>query len=227
MINDPNVSLVELVAQQLGELREDLVLVGGCAVGLLITDRARPAIRQTIDVDLVAEVATLASYYEVEQRLRDKGFQEQGDVICRWTKDEMILDVMPVIELGHNFTNRWYSAAVANSVRVSLPSGLEIRAITAPYFLATKLISFNDRGGGNYGHHDIEDIINLIDGRVELLDEVERCSDDVKEFIMDEIDQLLADQDFVEQIPWHLHPDDSNQARVALIISRLRELAGL
>jgi hypothetical protein len=191
------------------------------------TDHARPAIRQTIDVDLVAEVATLASYYEVEQRLRDKGFQEQGDVICRWTKDDMILDVMPVIELGHNFTNPWYSAAVENSVKVKLPSGLEIRAITAPYFLATKLVSFNGRGNGDYGHHDIEDIINLVDGRAELLEEVKQSNEDVQAFIMDEIDQLLADQDFAEQIPWHLHPDDSNQARVALIISRLRELAGL
>jgi predicted nucleotidyltransferase len=227
MQNDPNVGLVELVAQQLGELREDLVLVGGCAVGLLITDQARPTIRQTIDVDLVAEVATLASYYEVEQRLREKGFREQGDVICRWTKDEMILDVMPVIEMGHNFTNPWYSAAVANSIRRRLPSGLEIRAITAPYFLATKLVSFNDRGNGDYSHHDIEDIINLIDGRPELLEEVEQSGKDVQEFIMDELDHLLADQDFTEQIPWHLHPDDSNQARVTLIISRLRELAGL
>lgn len=227
MVNDPNIGLVELVAQQLGELRQDLVLVGGCAVGLLITDHARPAIRQTIDVDLVAEVATLASYYEVEQRLRDRGFQEQGDVICRWMKDDMILDVMPVIELGHNFINPWYSAAVENSARLTLPSGLDIRIITAPYFLATKLVSFNDRGNGDYGHHDIEDIINLVDGRAELLDEVRKCDEDVQEFIMDEIDQLLADQDFTEQIAWHLHPDASNQARVAIIIGRLRELAGL
>jgi predicted nucleotidyltransferase len=227
MLNDPNVGLVELVAQQLGDLRNDLVLVGGCAVGLLITDHARPVIRETIDVDLVAEVASLSSYYAVEQRLRDQGFQEQGDIICRWIKDGMILDVMPPIEIGHNFINPWYSAAVANSVKIKLPGGTEIRMITAPYFIATKLVSFNARGNGDYGHHDIEDIINLVDGRVELLDEVAQSNDDIQNFIMDEIDQLLADQDFTEQIPWHLRPDAFNQARVSLIISRLRELAGL
>lgn len=227
MLNDPNLGLVEHVAQQLGDLREDLVLVGGCAVGLLITDRARPTIRQTIDVDLVAEVATLASYYDVEQSLRDRGFREQGDVICRWTKDGMILDVMPPIEIGHNFMNPWYLAAVQNSMRMQLPSSLEIRMITAPYFLATKLVSFASRGEGNYGHHDIEDIINLVDGRVELIEEVENSDAAVRDFIMDEVDRLLSDQDFAEQIPWHLHPDASNQARAALIISRLRTLAGL
>lgn len=227
MLKDPNIGLVEVVAQQLGELRNDLVLVGGCAVGLLITDTARPSIRHTIDVDLVAEVATLSSYYEIEQRLRDRGFREQGEVICRWSKDDVILDVMPAIEIGHNFTNPWYPAAVENSVRTKLPSGEEIRMITAPYFLATKLVSFKSRGEGNYAHHDIEDIINLVDGRRELLEEVERCPEDVRDFIMDEVDHLLADQDFTNQIPWHLHPDESNQARVTLITTRLRELAGL
>ena len=35
--NDPNMLVVELVAAALGALREELVLVGGCSVGLLIT----------------------------------------------------------------------------------------------------------------------------------------------------------------------------------------------
>jgi hypothetical protein len=38
---DPNVQRVELVAAALGELRHQLVLVGGCAVRLLI-DSATP-----------------------------------------------------------------------------------------------------------------------------------------------------------------------------------------
>ena len=37
--SDPNVAKVELIAKALGPLRERLVLVGGCAAGLLFTDR--------------------------------------------------------------------------------------------------------------------------------------------------------------------------------------------
>lgn len=37
---DPNLAQVELIAQMLGSLREELVFVGGCAVGLLMTDPA-------------------------------------------------------------------------------------------------------------------------------------------------------------------------------------------
>lgn len=226
-MKDPNVRSVELVAYELGELRDELVLVGGCAVGLLITDSARPPIRETQDVDLIAEVVTLPSYYELEQKLREKGFQEQGDVICRWKKNELIVDVMSSVEIGHNFTNRWYPLAVQYSQRIKLPSGTEIRMVTAPMFLATKLESFRSRGGGNYEHHDIEDIVNLVDGRVELLDEVDNADAAVRDFIMDEIDDLLADPMFTELLPWQLHPDPTSQARVELLIGRLRKLAGL
>jgi hypothetical protein len=38
---DPNVQLVELVAAALGDLREELVLVGGCAASLLIEASSR------------------------------------------------------------------------------------------------------------------------------------------------------------------------------------------
>lgn len=45
--NDPNVLMLEMVAQHLGdELREQLVFVGGAVAGLLITDPAMPAIRR-------------------------------------------------------------------------------------------------------------------------------------------------------------------------------------
>ena len=46
--NDPNVSLLERAAEQLGEaLLEQLVFVGGAVAGVLITDPAMPEIRPT------------------------------------------------------------------------------------------------------------------------------------------------------------------------------------
>jgi hypothetical protein len=45
--NDPNVVLLEVVAEQLGdELRAEMTFVGGAVVGLLISDPAMPAIRR-------------------------------------------------------------------------------------------------------------------------------------------------------------------------------------
>ncbi|MHB1199589.1 MAG: hypothetical protein ACYCZ6_08525 [Polaromonas sp.] len=120
---DPNILSVELVAVALGALREELVLVGGCAVGLLITDQARPPVRQTIDVDLVAEVTSKTEYYALCEKLRSCGFKESADAdhLCRWHKERLLLDVMPSEEsvLGHS-TNRWYPQAVRDAERLVL-----------------------------------------------------------------------------------------------------------
>jgi hypothetical protein len=53
--NDPNVVMLDIVAQRLGEaLCQQLVFAGGAVAGLLITDPAQPAIRPTEDFDLLA-----------------------------------------------------------------------------------------------------------------------------------------------------------------------------
>lgn len=75
--NDPNVPALELVVGKLGALTSELVLVGGCSVGLLITDRTRPPVRPTEDVDMVTQVVTLPAVYQTLERLRACGFNGQ------------------------------------------------------------------------------------------------------------------------------------------------------
>jgi hypothetical protein len=53
--DDPNLAKVEIVAASLDILCDELVFVGGCAAGLLLTDPAATQARLTNDVDLVAE----------------------------------------------------------------------------------------------------------------------------------------------------------------------------
>lgn len=226
MTRNPNIVSVQLVARALGALTDDLVLVGGCAVGLLITDTAGPPIRATQDVDLVAEIATVVDYYKLTDQLKERGFRENGDIMCRWCKGPLIVDVMPATELLGD-TNSWYPLAIQDARQYRLQDGQTINVISAPLFVATKLESFNGRGNGDYGHHDIEDIISLVDGRPELCNEIEQCNEVVREFVRQEVDDLLADAAFVEHLPWHLHPDQASQARLPLIIERLRIIAGL
>jgi predicted nucleotidyltransferase len=224
MNEDPNLTVVSLVVRALGSLRDEFMLVGGCAVGLLITDPARPPVRQTADVDLVAEIASIKDYYSLRPRLNEAGFKEDPfeDHMCRWRKGDLIVDVMPTTEvLGHS-VNRWYANAVKVAEVRTLPSGEAINVITAPYFIATKLESFNSRGGGDYMHHDMEDVLTVVDGREELLAELASAPVEVRDFIQDEMDGYLADQTFVDQLEW-VFPD----GRAELLIKRLRRLAGL
>lgn len=228
--NDPNVQLVETLLQHLNELADEFVFIGGCATGLLISDSARPAVRATKDVDLITEVTTRWHYYELLDRLRQKGFREDtsSDVVCRWRVGEIQVDVMPIDENVLGFTNRWYPEAVERAVRHRMPSGRDISLISPPLFLATKMEAFHGRGELDFGaSHDMEDIITLIDGRPEIVDEVERVGGEVGEYLRAEIDALLAIGDFVDSISWHLQGDPENQARVTVIIQRLRSIVGL
>ena len=97
--NDPNVAMLELVAESLGEaLREQLVFVGGAIAGVLITDPAMPEIRPTQDVDVVCSVVGRADDQRLGMQLRKQGFQEDERPeapLCRWRIGEVALDVMP------------------------------------------------------------------------------------------------------------------------------------
>jgi predicted nucleotidyltransferase len=225
---DPNIATVELAAAALGPLVHELVLVGGCAVGLLITDRARPPVRQTIDVDLLTEVAPTANYYAFCDRLRAQGFKEQPTeaVICRWAKGSLLIDVMPTDGTVIGFTNSWYAEAVKSASPYALSNGLAIRLLSAPLFLATKLEAFRSRGGGDYLHHDMEDIVTLLDGRNTIVEEAASTTQEAQAFLMDEFDALLSDPTFVERISWHLAPHEQDSRR-GIVLERMRRIAGL
>jgi predicted nucleotidyltransferase len=140
---NPNLEILELTVERLGPLADQVVFLGGCATGLLLTDAAAPAIRATRDVDVIVEVGSLADYHRLSKRLRKRGFQEDQSPdapICRWTATGgLLLDVMPTRSEILGFGNRWYAPALESAMSAKLPSGVAIRLVTAPYFLATKL----------------------------------------------------------------------------------------
>lgn len=228
-VGDPNIRVLELVVHAIGSLREELVLVGGCSVGLLITDTARPPVRETVDVDMVAQVLTLNDYYRTTKRLKECGFKEAPDEsnMCRWKKGSLTLDVLPSDErvLKHS-TNKWYPAAVEAAEYAQLPSGSRVRVITAPLFVATKFDAFHSRGENDYLRHDMEDIVNIVDGRAELVGEVANCRADAREYLRTEFDDLILDDGFIDLLPAHFRSDATSQARVPVVIDRMRKLAG-
>jgi hypothetical protein len=104
---------------------------------------------------------------------------------------------------------------------------LQIRMITAPYFIATKFEAFKGRGNRDFmGSHDLEDVIAVVDGRDSLASEVSRESEELRGFIRDEVSNLLDDANFVDALPGYLLPDAVSQARLLLVRSRLIGLLG-
>jgi predicted nucleotidyltransferase len=229
--HDPNLAKVELIAQVLGALREELVFVGGCAAGLLLTDAVTPALRVTYDVDLVVEVAALRHYHEMEAEFSKLGFVRDiaADApICRWRYRDLEVDLMPTDPGILGFANRWYPLVATSARETVLPSGIAIRLITAPLFLATKFEAFADRGNDDIlGSHDLEDIINVIDGRTELVDEIAGSAEELRAYLAARCTALLAMPDFMNFLPGMVAQDESFVDRATAVATRLRAVASL
>ena len=106
--------------------------------------------------------------------------------------------------------------------------GMQIRHVTAVYFCATKLEAFRGRGHDDYfSSHDLEDLIAVVDGREELVREVEDAEEDVRRYIASQVRKLLDTSAFIDALPGYLLPDAASQARLILLIESLRELAAL
>lgn len=229
-LQNPNLEILMLAVTQLDELADEMVFLGGCATGLLITDSAAPPIRVTRDVDAIVQVSSLVEYHHLSERLREKGFREdisEEAPICRWVSDNVVLDVMPTETQILGFGNRWYIPAIEHAVYVDLPSGKAVRMVSAPYFLITKLEAFVGRGGGDYlASHDIEDLIAVLDGRPSILDEVAQVEAGLVRELSERFKLLLQDPRFVEAVPGHMPSDETSQARAVMVLDIMQRVAG-
>ena len=203
-------------------------LWAGCTTTLLITDKAAADVRPTYDVDAIAEITSYAAYADFSERLRKIGFNEdtsEGAPICRWRQKKTILDVMPLDEKILGFSNHWYRPAMKSAKKRELAPGLSIRVVNSVYFCATKLEAFASRGKGDYmASHDLEDLLSVIDGRLELVREIQSAPPDVLAYIASVVRTLLDTEAFVDALPGHLHPDAASQGRVGTILERMRQI---
>jgi hypothetical protein len=112
------------------------------------------------------------------------------------------------------------------SVTRRLRDDLEIRMITAPYFVATKLEAFKGRGGGNFlWSHDLEDVVLVVDGRETLSAEVRAAGADLREYVRRQTANLLTNPGFTDALPGFLLPDVASQSRIGIVLGRLHDLA--
>jgi hypothetical protein len=221
---DLNFERLIAAAQLLRPLLDELVFVGGSVTGLLITDEAAGDPRPTLDVDAIAEITSYAEYFAFGNRLRALGFAEdttEGAPLCRWVHQGTILDDKIL-----GFSNRWYPAAMEAAVRRRLSADLEVRMVTAPFFVATKLEAFKGRGKGDFfGSRDLDDLVSVVDGRATLVAEVQAEAATLSAYVRTEVSRLLGTARFVDALPGYLLPDAVSQSRITIILQRLEQLA--
>ena len=226
---NPNLLMLMLAVDMLGDLVDEMVLVGGCATGLFINDPTAAPIRVTRDVDAIVEVSSLIDYYKLSEKLHTRGFKEdtsEDAPICRWVNKEIILDVMPSKKEILGFGNDFYTEVIGHAKEITLPNKKIIRSVSAPYFLITKLIAFDDRGANDYrASHDLEDIISVIDGCTNLIDEIKECPEMIRNELGKRFTHLLQQTAFVDSLSGHLLADSQNQIRLDKLLERIRSIS--
>jgi hypothetical protein len=226
-----NLEALKLVAYRLDDLCDQVIFVGGSVTGLLITDKAAPDVRFTVDIDCIIDVITQSGYYSLAERLRDKGFKEMSTgnhPICRWNCDGILLDIMPTDKNLFGFSNKWYKDALATATNTKINDTISINVISAPYFLATKIEAFKDRGKQDFLlSHDIEDIISLIDGRPEIIDDISNSPNDLKHYLSLEFSEFMHSSQFTEALPGHLNYSQESEDRKKIVLNRIQEIIDL
>lgn len=223
--DDPNLPYLCVIAEALGDLKEQVVFVGGAVAGLLVTDPLADGVRATRDVDAVVE-AGLARFHRIEQQVAERGFARdmESRVICRWVHRDsgVLFDLMPVQSDVLGFSNRWYAYAVETAAPFELAPGLSIRLVNAVAFVATKLEAFASRGAGDIlASHDLEDVLNIVDGREELAGELAAAPSALREAVSGAFAGLLAHPDFANALPGLISEPD----RSGIVELRLRGMA--
>jgi hypothetical protein len=152
--------------------------------------------------------------------MRDAG----SEIICRWKHRStgVLFDLMPTDLAVLGFSNPWYPEAVKTATRARLSDHMEVRIISAPAFVATKLEAFISRGGGDLlSSHDLEDILNVVDGRASMVEELKMASDPLQKYVREQFKILLSRPNLENYLPGLL----ADESRMGIVLTRLRRLA--
>lgn len=218
--------MILMVAQALGDqLLPQVAFVGGCTTGLLITDdMTKESVRYTDDVDLIISVMGYTGWHKFSEQLVERGFRisMDDDVNCRFRLGELQVDFMPDDADALGFTNRWYKDALKTAGTYPISDQINIRMVTPIYFLATKFEAFKGRGKNDLlSSRDIEDILNVVDGRAELQQELLDAEDEVKDYLVNEFKSLLLSPDIQYLIQ---STAGNDKGRSQLIFERIKTI---
>jgi len=220
---------LQVVARHFNELDIPYAFLGASILPLLVDNAAAQEIRPTIDIDLSVEVVTLFELYELEERLRARGFRHdtrKGAPICRWLVEEVTVDVMPTKAAVLGMACEWFDEAVKTAARMDLGEGVQAPVIKRPYFLATKLTAYRDRGAKDPRmSKDLEDIVTLFDGCQETGFLLGDGSSSLQNFITNRIQTHLENPEFVEAVEGCFRADPVSRERSQIVLDRMRVIA--
>ena len=227
-MSSTNIRMLQTVALGLGELKDEMVFVGGAVAELYADNPAASEIRPTIDVDCVIEIRSRLQFAQMEENLRAKGFTNdtsEGAPICRWIYKDIKVDVMPTDSSVLGFSNRWYEEGIEIKIQKTLPDGTEVFVFPPEYYLAAKFEAHKGRGGNDLRQsHDFEDIIYILDNCPDILENISGSNPSVKMYLKEECQNLLDNPNITEGIETAL-PYGSGDEGTDIILELIQRIA--
>ncbi len=218
------IKAIETIANALGDLNDQVVYVGGAVVGLYVDEPGAPEARPTKDIDIVVEIASAYQLEVFRQKLAERGIQFTSDekVVCHFTYQNILLDVMATKEIGWAPANPWFQNGF-KSAQIHRLGNVQIKIMLLAYYLAAKLTAFKNRGGDPRTSHDFEDVVYILDNRTTLIADILESDDDVKFFLISEFNAMLTDAILQEAVLAHLELATQTE-RYEMLVRKLQKI---
>lgn len=218
-----NEFLIKKVAVALGDLNDHVVYVGGSVVSLYADDPAADDVRPTKDIDVFLEIASYGKLTRLQEQLAERGIYPAPDqeIMCRFQYEDIMLDIMSTKEVGWAQADKWFEPGLKKLELIEFED-VTIKILHISYFLATKFNAFKDRQEDPRISRHFEDIVYVLENRINLVRDILESPEDVRSYLIQEFRDLLTDK-YEEAILAHL-PFDSQTERFKLLKGRLTEI---
>jgi predicted nucleotidyltransferase len=206
MSHHKNIVRIKAVHNNLADLKDKVVYVGGATISLY-ADRQTLEVRPTDDVDVLIELLNYNERAKLEQKLRSIGFQHDMDsnIVCRFKIHGIIVDIMPTTPDSVGFSNKWYPEGFINAMEYKIDDNNIVKILSSPYFIATKLEAFKGRGGGDgRTSHDFEDIVYVLENRQTIWEDLHSTTGEIRDYLINEFKQLKDNVNLFEWIDCHV-----------------------
>jgi predicted nucleotidyltransferase len=227
-----NISRIKVIFNALRDMREEVVFVGGAVVSLY-AERQWHEVRETDYVDILVEVYSFSDYAAVEERIRKLGFSNVSDskFVGRYRLGSTIIDVMGLDEKILGFSNRWYAEGFENSILHKIDDETTVRIFSPPYFLATKLEAFHNRGKNKDGEYDgrqsddFHDIVFMLVYRSKIWEEIRSLPEgELRKYLFSKFEDLLGNPYLEEWID--AHASYSSPISLFIVMPNMKRLLG-
>ena len=216
------------VLDAFGRDSRHFVFVGGCVLGLYARPTGAP-LRATKDVDCISMMSPWVLQEKALAEMCTRGvLSPDAKVQCRYRIRGTGVDVDVLSPEGFNVggVNPWFERAARCARAYDAGHGRMAMAVTPPYFLATKLVAFEDRGPDAQSSTDAEDIVTLAVEVVDLVEQVEVAKirvEIVELWSRALLKYALSLADLPDLIDWHL--DQRDAERRQQVVESLSTLA--